>query len=63
LWHVDPACRIGSVEFAVNVDHLRVRNRPSPTGLGPQVKWAGAIDDRINVGLVASATWRALPAP
>ena len=58
LWHVDPACRVGPVELAVNVDLLRVRERPSQTAFGPQVKWAGAIDDRINVGLVASATWR-----
>ena len=58
LGHVGPACRVGPVELAVNADHLRVRDRPSQTALGPQVKWVAAIDDRLGVGLVASATWR-----
>jgi len=58
LWHVGPACRVGPVELALNAEHLRLDHLPSQTTLGPQVKWATAIDDRLSVGVVAAAAWR-----
>ncbi len=58
VWPVGPACRVGPFEFAVNADRVGVRDRPTQTLLGPQIKWAAPIDDRLSIGLVAVATWR-----
>ena len=57
-WGTSARRAVSAVELAVNADHLRVRDRPSQTALGPQVKWVAAVDDRLGVGLVASVTWR-----
>ncbi len=58
VWHVGPACRVGPVELAVNAERVDVRDRPTQTLLGPQIKWARAIDERLSIGLVVGATWR-----
>ena len=58
LVHVGPACRVGPVELAVNAEHFRVRDLPTQTAVGPQVKWVTTIYDRLAVGVVAAATWR-----
>lgn len=58
VWHIGPACRVGPVELAVNADRVDVRDRPTQTLLGPQIKWAASIDDRLSIGLVAVATRR-----
>jgi hypothetical protein len=55
LTHVGPGCRAGPVELALNADHLR--GESSATLVGPQVKWVGAIDERVSVGVVALAGW------
>ncbi len=55
LSHVGPACRVGAVELAVNADHFR--DDVSSTLVGPQIKWARAIDERTSVGAVALAGW------
>jgi len=58
LLHVGPACRVGPVELAVNADRLQPRDRAPQTPVGPQIKWAAAIDDRVAVGLVALVAWQ-----
>jgi hypothetical protein len=58
LLHVGPACRIGPVELAVNADRVQPRDRAPQTPIGPQMKWAVPIDDRVSVGLVALVAWQ-----
>jgi hypothetical protein len=58
LLHVGPACRVGPVELALNADRIQPRDRALQAPVGPQVKWAVAIDDRVSVGLVALAAWQ-----
>lgn len=53
LLHVGPACRVGPVELAINADRSLPRGRAPQTPVGPQIKWAATIDDRVSVGLVA----------
>jgi hypothetical protein len=58
VWHVGPACRAGPVELTVNADRVQGRDRATQTLLGPQIKWALPIDDRLSIGLVVAAAWR-----
>ena len=57
LAHVGRACRAGAVELGLNGDHLRASGEPFATLVGPQVKWAHAIDERTSIGVVALAGW------
>lgn len=59
LVHVGPACRIGPVELGLNLE----RERSDSNGgrilrAGPQLKWAFAIDERLSVGVLATAGWQ-----
>jgi len=58
LLHVGPACRVGPVELAVNADRIQPRERAPQTLVGPQIKWAATIDERVSVGLVALVAWQ-----
>ena len=58
LLHVGPACRVGPVELAVNADRIQSSGVAPKTPVGPQIKWAAAVDDRVSVGLVALAGWQ-----
>ncbi len=52
--HVGPACRVGPVELALNVDHLQSAEHPD--WVGPQVKWViDPIAPRLSAGLVWGA--------
>jgi hypothetical protein len=54
LVHLGPACRAGPLEIGLNVDRTRWRDRGFAAVVGPQVKWAHALDDRVSLGMVAS---------
>jgi len=58
LLHVGPACRVGPVELAVNVDRIQPRDHAPQTPVGPQIKWATPIGDRVSVGLVGLVAWQ-----
>ncbi len=58
LLHLGPACRVGPVELAINADRIEPRDRAPQTLVGPQIKWAVPIDDRVSVGLVALVAWQ-----
>src|SRR3954447_16160664 len=47
LLHLGPACRVGPVELALNADRLQPPDRAAQTPVGPQVKWAVSIADRV----------------
>src|SRR5678815_4130969 len=58
LLHLGAACRVGPVELALNADRIQPRDRAPLTPVGPQIKWAVPIDDRVSVGLVALVAWQ-----
>ena len=58
LLHVGPACRIGPVELGLNVDRSQSSGQKPSTIVGPQIKWAAAVDDRVGIGVVALAGWQ-----
>jgi len=58
LFHVGPACRVGPIELSLNAERIEPRGGGPLTLIGPQIKWATPVDDRVSVGVVASATWR-----
>jgi hypothetical protein len=58
LLHLGPACRVGPVELALNADRIQPRDGAPQTPVGPQVKWAASIDDRISIGLAALVAWQ-----
>jgi hypothetical protein len=58
LLHGGPACRIGPVELGLNADRIQPGDRAPQTLVGPQIKWATAIDDRVSIGLVALVAWQ-----
>src|SRR6185295_8564093 len=57
LLHVGGACRVGGVEVGLNVDRVRF-SEAAATIVGPQVKWATALDKRLSIGLVLSTAWQ-----
>lgn len=57
VWHVGPASG-RAVRVRRHADRVGIRDRPTQTLFGPQIKWAAPIDDRLSIGLVAVATWR-----
>jgi hypothetical protein len=58
LLHVGPACRVGPFELGVNADRVQLRDRGPQTPVGPQIKWAAPVDERVSVGFVALAGWQ-----
>ena len=58
LLHVGPGCRVGPVELSINSDRIQPRDRAPVTPVGPQIKWAAAIDERVSVGVVALVAWQ-----
>lgn len=52
LLHVGPACRVGAVEFGLNLDRARSAGAAAPTGYGAQLKWARSLHERWSAGLV-----------
>jgi hypothetical protein len=58
LLHVGPACRVGPVELGLNADRIQPHDRGPQTPVGPQIKWAAPVDDRVSVGFVALAGWQ-----
>jgi|KBSMisStaDraftv2_1062788.scaffolds.fasta_scaffold29936_4 hypothetical protein len=58
LLHLGPACRLGPLELAVNADRIQPRDGAPQTPVGPQVKWAMPIGDRVSVGLSAQVAWQ-----
>lgn len=42
----------------MNADRSQLRDGGPVTIVGPQVKWASAVNDRVSVGLVALMGWR-----
>jgi hypothetical protein len=58
LLHLGPACRVGPLELAVNADRIQPREGSPQTPVGPQVKWAVPIGDRVSVGLAAQVAWQ-----
>ena len=58
LLHAGPACRVGPVELAFNADRIQPRDGAPQTAVGPQIKWATAIDEQVGVGLVALVAWQ-----
>jgi hypothetical protein len=58
LMHLGPACRVGPVELALNADRIQPRDRAAQTPVGPQIKWAVPIADRVSVGLVTLIAWQ-----
>ena len=58
LLHLGASCRVGPVELALNADRIQPRDRAPLTPVGPQIKWAVPIDDRVSVGLVALVAWQ-----
>jgi len=57
LQHVGPACRVGGVELGLNVDRVLLAGA-GITSVGPQLKWATALDERFSAGLVLSTAWQ-----
>jgi len=58
LLHLGPACRVGPVELAIDADRIQPRDGAPQTPVGPQIKWATSIDDRVSVGVAALAAWQ-----
>ena len=58
LLHAGAACRVGAVELGLNADRIDPRDGGPITPIGPQIKWAVGVDDRLSVGLVALAAWQ-----
>lgn len=58
LLHVGPACRVGPVELGLNVDRARAGDASKNSVLGPQVKWASALNEQLSIGLAAAANWQ-----
>jgi hypothetical protein len=58
LFHIGPACRIGPVELGLNADRSQWTGQEPATIVGPQIKWAAAVDDRVSIGVVALAGWQ-----
>ena len=58
LLHPGPGVPRRAGELALNADRLEPRDRAAQTLVGPQIKWAVPIDDRVSVGLVALAAWQ-----
>jgi hypothetical protein len=58
LLHVGPACRVGPFELGVNADRIQLRDGGPQTPVGPQIKWATPVGDRVSVGFVALAGWQ-----
>ncbi|RYF68377.1 MAG: hypothetical protein EOO29_35285 [Comamonadaceae bacterium] len=59
-FHIGPACRVGPVEFGLNLDRFRVDGEPHALALGPQIKWTWfgqAPDARFSAAVSAGATW------
>ena len=51
-------CRVGPVELALTADRIEPRDRGPLTPVGPQIKWAAALDDRVSIGVVALVAWQ-----
>lgn len=59
LLHLGPACRVGPVELGLNLDRQRPGEAGTSTTLvGPQLKWAHALTERLSVGIAAAASWQ-----
>lgn len=57
LWHLGPACRVGPVEWGLNVDHIETP-RERHDSLGPQLKWvADPFIDKLSAGVVVAAAF------
>lgn len=58
LVHLGPACRVGAVQFGLNVDRTSLASEPSSIACSPQLKWAGRLSDDVSVGVLLSAAWQ-----
>jgi len=56
LLHVGPACRVGPVELALNLDRTHLSGTGAVITAGPQLKWATPLGKSVSVGLVVFAT-------
>lgn len=59
LNHVGPGCRLGALEWGLNVDQVRAPGEGRQTFIGPQAKWAMPIHDAWSAGVSVGATWNA----
>jgi hypothetical protein len=59
LDHLGPACRLGALEWGLNLDRYRLSDGSRGTGFGPQVKWATPLTSTLSLGLSAGSTWDA----
>jgi hypothetical protein len=57
LLHLGPACRVGAVELGLNFDRTHGTATDSVTAVGPQIKWARALDEHFSAGVVAWTAW------
>lgn len=60
LQHVGLACRVRSLELGLNIDRMRLEGTGT-AAVGPQLKWATALDERFSAGLVLSTAWQDRP--
>lgn len=56
LLHVGPACRVGPVELALNLDRTQLSGTGAVVTAGPQLKWATPLGKGVSVGLVVFAS-------
>ena len=57
LLHIGPACRVGAVELGLNLEREH-SGEGRTVRVGPQVKWAFDINDRLSVGVLATVGWQ-----
>ncbi len=55
--HVGPGCRLGALEWGLNLDRYRLSEGSRGTAFGPQLKWAMPVSESFSLGLSAASYW------
>lgn len=57
LTHAGPGCRLGALEWGLNLDRVRAPGEAALTLVGPQAKWAMPLSPSWRVGASVGANW------
>lgn len=57
LTHAGPGCRLGALEWGLNLDRVRAPGEAALTLVGPQAKWAMPLSPSWSVGASVGANW------
>lgn len=59
LMHLGSTCRLGAVEWGLNLDSTQAPDADGTTTVvGPQIKWAHALTETLSAGVVLGAGWQ-----